>query len=108
MTDIIPLAAFRSIGVGVDRRMLVAVRTTEAALRYKPPSRKGAPSKASWTTSIGFRSSNRLLLLGLLLVQAAVGACGEFLLELIDSASRINKFQLAGIERMALVTDIDL
>ena len=46
-------------------------------------------------------------LLGLLL-QAGVIAAGVFLLELLNSAGRINIFELAGIKRMAIAANVDL
>ena len=47
-----------------------------------------------------------LLLFGF--CQAAVGTCGKLLLELVDSTSRINKLQFTGVERVAIIANIDL
>ncbi len=47
-----------------------------------------------------------LFLLGLL--KAGVVACRELVLEFLDTASGINKLELAGVKRMASVADIDL
>ncbi len=54
-----------------------------------------------------------LLLDGLFLgnglrLQTGVGSCSKFLLELVDAAGGINEFQLAGIERMAFATNVNL
>ncbi len=43
----------------------------------------------------------------LLGLQAGVGARGELLLEFVDSAGRVDVFQLAGIERMTLAANVD-
>ena len=48
------------------------------------------------------------LLLFLPLLKAAVASCGEFALEFFDPTCTVDIFQLAGIERMAGVTDVDL
>jgi hypothetical protein len=48
-----------------------------------------------------------LLLRSLFRRQAPVGSRGEFLLELIDSASSVNVFQLARIERVTLVANVN-
>lgn len=51
----------------------------------------------------------KLLLLCLFLrCQAAVAARGELLLELVDPTSRVDVFQLAGVERMTRVANINL
>lgn len=50
---------------------------------------------------------NRLFLLLAFLLQTGVGAGREFLLEFVDSASRINEFQLARVKRMASIADIN-
>ena len=58
-----------------------------------------------------FRSRGRLALFGLLggwLLNARVSAGGEFRLELLDPAGRIDVFQLAREERMASGANIDL
>ena len=47
-------------------------------------------------------------LLFALLRKATVGACCKFLLELVDSSSRVNVFQLAGVKGMTLIANIDL
>lgn len=47
------------------------------------------------------------LLLGLLgLLQAGVSTCCELGLELLNTARRIDKLQLAGIKRMASIADV--
>lgn len=48
----------------------------------------------------------RLFLLALFL-QAAVSASSKLLLEFVDSTGCIDKFQLARVERVASVADID-
>lgn len=40
--------------------------------------------------------------------ETRVTGCGEFLLEFIDPASRIYKLQLARVERVALIANVDL
>lgn len=41
-------------------------------------------------------------------LQAGIASIGKLLLELFDASGRVDKFQLAGIERMANVADVDL
>ena len=53
------------------------------------------------------RGQSHGLLLALLL-KATVGACRKLLLELVDSSSCINVFQLARVKRVALIANIDL
>jgi len=40
--------------------------------------------------------------------QTGITGFGEFVLELFDSAGRVDEFQFARVKRMTLVTDIDL
>lgn len=51
---------------------------------------------------------NRLLLLGLLRLQAGVSSGCELRLELLDTAGGVDVLQLAGIKRMASVANVDL
>lgn len=53
------------------------------------------------------RSLTQLLLFLFLLVQASVGTSSELLLELVDTASGINEFQLTGIERVTVIADVN-
>ena len=48
-----------------------------------------------------------LLLDWLLGLQTGVGASSKLLLELVDTAGGVDVFQLTGIERMALATNVD-
>ncbi len=49
----------------------------------------------------------RNLLLGSWLLQAGIGAGGKLVLELLNTASRIEELQLTGEERMASRTNVD-
>jgi len=50
----------------------------------------------------------QLFLLFLWLLQARVAASGELRLEFLDPSSRVNELQLAGVEGMASIANIDL
>lgn len=41
-------------------------------------------------------------------LKAGVGACCEFVLKLLDPTSRVNELQLAGVERVADIANVDL
>ena len=50
-------------------------------------------------------SSKLLIALG---SKTAVSTCCKLLLELINTTSRINVLQLSGVERVTLITNVDL
>ena len=83
---------------------MVGDRTSALIILKKQPRRSlmRLPRGCEW-----FRGQSHGLLLALLL-KAAVGACCKLLLELVDSPSRINVFELARVKRVTLIANIDL
>jgi hypothetical protein len=59
--------------------------------------------------SVANASTRQLLFLGLLaLAQTGISSGREFVLELFDTTGRVDELQLAGVEGMASVADINL